>query len=204
MSIFQLCVIFGFIVTSYGVRRFLEEFEFGQAVALLRSGYTQRIVAERFDVSTNVVARLWRGYQSGEFTRRERHDRHHMTSQDQYLRNLMLRNRQYTARRLQIDFQHTIRNRLHEGDLKARRPARGPILTRQHRARRYEFAQEQQNLRLHDWRTVLFTDESRFHLSACDRRARVWRRPGERYEDCNIVETDKYGGVNDGMGWNFL
>ena len=79
-----------------------------------------------------------------------------MTSQreDQFLRNLALRNRQYTARRLQIDFQHavgqrisdqTIRNRLHEGDLRARRLARGPILTRQHRALRYEFAQEYQN-----------------------------------------------------------
>ena len=64
-----------------------------------------------------------------------------MTSQreDQYLRNLVLRNRQYMARRLQIDFQHvigqrisdqTIHNRLHEGDLRARLLARGPILTR--------------------------------------------------------------------------
>ena len=54
-----------------------------------------------------------------------------MTSQkeDQYPRNLALRNRNYTARRLQIDFaigqrisDKTIRNRLHEGDLRARRP----------------------------------------------------------------------------------
>ena len=178
-------------MTSYGVRRFLEEVEVAKAVVLLESGYTQRIVAERFDVSRSVVARLWRRYQeTGEFTRREEQGRHRMTSQreDQYLRNLALRNRQSTARRLQIDFQHaigqrisdqTIRNRLHEGDLRARRPARGPILTRQHRARRYEFAQEHQNWRLQDWRTVLFTDESRFHLSACDRRVRVWRRPGD-------------------------
>ena len=88
MSILRLCVILGFIVTSYGIRRFLEEVE----VALLESGYTQRIVAERFDV-------------------------------------------QFCSR-----------------------------------------------------------IESRFHLSACDRRVQVWRRPGERYEDCNIVETDRYGG----------
>ena len=206
MSILRLCVILGFIVTSYGVRRFLEEVEVSQAVALLESGYTQRIVAGNFDVSRSVVARLWRRYQKmGEFTRREGQGRHRMTSQreDQYLRNLALRNRQYTTRRLQIDFQHaigqrisnqTIRNRLHEGDLRARRPARGPILTRQHRARRYEFAKEHQNWRLQDWRTVLFTDESRFYLSACGRPARVWRRPGERYEDCYIVETDRYGG----------
>ena len=63
MSILRLCVILGFIVTSYGVRQFLEEVEVTQAVALLESGYTQRIVAERFDVSRGVVARLWRRYQ---------------------------------------------------------------------------------------------------------------------------------------------
>ena len=63
MSILRLCVILGFIVTSYGVRRFLEEVEVAQAVAFLESGYTQRIIAERFDVSRSVVARLWRRYQ---------------------------------------------------------------------------------------------------------------------------------------------
>ena len=47
---------FGFIVTSYGVRRFLEEVEVAQAVALLESGYTQRIVAEHFDVSKSCQA----------------------------------------------------------------------------------------------------------------------------------------------------
>ena len=40
---------------------------------------------------------------------------------------------------------------------------------------------------------VCFTDESRFHLSTSNRRVLVWRRPGERYEDCNITETDIYG-----------
>ena len=213
MSILRLCVILGFIVTSYGVRRLLEEVEVAQTGALLESGYTQRIVAERFDISRSAAARLWRRYQeTGEFTRRKGQGRHRMTLQreDQYLRNLVVRNRQYTARRLQIDFQHangqrisnqTIRNKLHEGDLRARRPARGPILTRQHRAWRYELAQEHQNWWLQDWQTVLFMDESRLHLSACDRRVRVWRRPGDRYEDCNIVEIWR---VSDGMGWNFL
>ena len=75
-------------MTSYGVRRFLEEVEVAQAVALVESGYTQRIVGERFDVSRSVVARLWRLYQeTGKFTRPEGQGRHRMTSQreDQYL-----------------------------------------------------------------------------------------------------------------------
>ena len=65
-----------------------EEVVVAQAVALLQIGYTQRIVAERFDVSRSVVARLWRRYkETGEFTRQEGQGRHRMMSQreDQYL-----------------------------------------------------------------------------------------------------------------------
>ncbi len=41
---------------------------------------------------------------------------------------------------------------------------------------------------------VPFSSQSRFHVSICDRRVRVWRRAGERYADINIVEYDRYGG----------
>ncbi|KAI3364521.1 hypothetical protein L3Q82_011304, partial [Scortum barcoo] len=40
---------------------------------------------------------------------------------------------------------------------------------------------------------VLFTDESRFTLSTCDRRDRVWRRRGERSAACNILQHDRFG-----------
>ena len=60
--------------------------------------------------------------------------------------------------------------------------------------RRLEFAQEHRDWRMHEWEFVLFTDESRFHLSTCDRRVRVWRKQGERYAECIFVETDRFGG----------
>ena len=41
---------------------------------------------------------------------------------------------------------------------------------------------------------LLFTDESRFTLSTCDRRERVWRSQGECYAACNIVQHDRVGG----------
>ena len=104
-----------------------------------------------------------------------------------------------TARALEIDFRRatavhlsdqTVRNRLHEHGMRARRPARCPILTVEHRTARLNFACEHQNWQLRHWRPVLFTDESRFSVSTNDRRARVWRR----HADCNIVEVDPYGG----------
>ena len=63
-----------------GVWWFLGEEEVAQAVVLLQNGYTQRTVAESFDVSGSVVARLWRRFQeTGELTRREEQGRHQMT-----------------------------------------------------------------------------------------------------------------------------
>ncbi|KAI4904756.1 hypothetical protein NFI96_010311 [Prochilodus magdalenae] len=37
-------------------------------------------------------------------------------------------------------------------------------------------------------------DESRFYLSTCDRRDRLWRRRGECYAACNIIQHDRFGG----------
>ena len=45
-----------------------------------------------------------------------------------------------------------------------------------------------------DWDPILFTDEWRCCLDFTDRHARVWRRSGERFQDANISEHDRYGG----------
>lgn len=41
---------------------------------------------------------------------------------------------------------------------------------------------------------MVFTDESRFHVSRADGRQRVYRRRGERFADCCVVERDAFGG----------
>ena len=78
--------------------------------------------------------------------------------------------------------------------MNARRPALGPILTSDQRMCRPEYAQEHRDWRMREWKFLLFTDESRFHLSTCDGRVRVWRRWGKRYAECTFVETDRFGG----------
>ena len=88
----------------------------------------------------------------------------------------------------------TVRNRLHEGGMRARRPQVGVVLTAQHRAGRLAFAREHQDWQIRHWRPVLFTDESRFTLSTCDRRDRDWRRRGERSSARCILKHDRFGG----------
>ncbi|CDQ78348.1 unnamed protein product [Oncorhynchus mykiss] len=78
--------------------------------------------------------------------------------------------------------------------MRARHPQVGVVLTAQHRAGRLAFAREHQDWQICHWRPVLFTDESRFTLSTCDRRDRVWRRRGEHSAACNILQHDRFGG----------
>ncbi|KAI4883430.1 hypothetical protein NFI96_029838, partial [Prochilodus magdalenae] len=87
----------------------------------------------------------------------------------------------------------TVRNQLHEDGVRARRPQIGVVLTAQHRAGRLAIAREHQDWQIRHWRPVLFTDESRFTLSTCDRHDRVWRRRGERSVACNILQHDRFG-----------
>lgn len=88
----------------------------------------------------------------------------------------------------------TIRNRLHQFNLRSRRAAVRLPLTPRHRQARMVFCRRHHRWTRQQWGTVLFTDESRFSLSTCDGRVRVWRRAGERYADACVQEHDRYGG----------
>ncbi|GFU07722.1 transposable element Tcb2 transposase [Trichonephila clavipes] len=75
----------------------------------------------------------------------------------------------------------TVRNRLHEGGLYARRPMVCIPLTPRHPAARKRWDAEHREWEQHDWSQVLFyPDESRFSLECDTRRVLVWRDRGTR------------------------
>ncbi len=105
-------------------------------------------------------------------------------AQDLHIQHLDLQDRLRPATRTaaatislqnQIITAQTVRNRLREANLHARRPHRGLDLTTVRRRNRLEWSNAHIRWHLALWRGVLFTDESRFSLYRADGRQHVWR-----------------------------
>ncbi|GFU88898.1 transposable element Tcb1 transposase [Trichonephila clavipes] len=73
----------------------------------------------------------------------------------------------------------TIRRRLQQSGLSARRPLLGLPLTQNHRRLRHQWCDERR-MWAAEWNEVVFTDESRICLQHHDGRIRVWMHRGER------------------------
>lgn len=192
--------------------RYLTEVEASRVIALVEDGRSLRYAARVVGVSHSVILRLWHRYQeTGSLRRRAGQGRKRKTTlrQDRFIVNIALRRRTSTARDLKNDLRRatgvlvsdqTARNRLREYGLNSRRPVRKPRLTLAHRRARLAFATQHINWTMDQWSSVLFSDESRFRLTRCDGRIRVWARRGERYSEGVVQETDRYGGGSD-MVW---
>ena len=79
------------------------------------------------------------------------------------------------------------------------------MLTPERRRNRELWCQQHLRWTQQHWKSVVFTDESRFCLNMNDARARVWRRRGERYTNCCVRQADRRGGgsviVWSGISW---
>ena len=172
----------------------------GIAVGLLQAHVSAREVARRLGCSHVTVLRLLERHQeTNSVADRPRAGRPRVTThiQDQQ----MVENQEQhpfepavrTALAVSVSPQ-TVRRRLHDAGLRARRPYIGPVLTQQHRQRRLLWARRCVRYTRRQWSTVAFSDESRFNISFADGRHRVWRRQNTRYNGQNVMERDRFGG----------
>lgn len=89
---------------------------------------------------------------------------------------------------------NTVRRRLHEAGLHARRRAVCPALLPVHRAARRRWAQVHAPWGIAEWSNCMFTDECRFNLYASDGRILVWRERNERYREECMEARVAFGG----------
>lgn len=177
-----------------------------RALTLLDEGYSMRYVADLIGRHHSSISRIvTRFNETGSHSRRAGQGRKRCTDlrDERFLRQTVLRNRRITGTVLKNDLANTrnllvssrtIRRRLNEAGLSSRRPAKKPLLTRQHRVQRLRFARNHQHWTVNDWKKVLFSDETRISLNCPDGRERVWRRSGERFASCNISPKVPFGG----------
>ena len=83
------------------------------------------------------------------------------------------------ARRVSVHAQ-TLRNRLHEANLRSRSPIRFPASRRGNRGLRLQWTQQYGQWPQKQWACVLFKDESTFGLRFDSRRQRIWSLSGNR------------------------
>ena len=88
----------------------------------------------------------------------------------------------------------TVRNRLRENDLLAKRPYVGAVLRRRHQLATVRWCNRVRGWDLQNWRRVWFSDESRFMLQNRNGRRRVYRRRNEKFAMNCVLEVDNFGG----------
>uniref|UniRef100_A0A3P9JG58 Transposase Tc1-like domain-containing protein n=1 Tax=Oryzias latipes TaxID=8090 RepID=A0A3P9JG58_ORYLA len=173
---------------------------------MLIAGMSTRAVARELNVHFSTISRLQRRFREFGSTSNRPHNRRPTVTtpaQDRHIQHVHLQDRLRPATRSAAETirlhnhrisAQTVRNRLREAHLHARRPHQGLDLTPVRRRNRLEWANAHMRWRLARWRGVLFTDESRFTLFRADGRQRVWRCVGERFSDVNVVDRVAHGG----------
>ena len=179
--------------------RKLSNLDRARALGQLQAGQPSRRVAMAFNTSRQSIDRIRQRYAASRDVKDlPRSGRPWATNraEDRLITNTTLRNRftnaptttgrirqQRGAGGIPVSVQ-TIRNRLHA--------AKNLCLSQRHRAARLQFARNHFRWNRQQWRTVTFSDESRFCLRHIDGRLRVWRRNGERHAEVNVQPRHAY------------
>lgn len=156
---------------------------------MLQTGRNQSQVSQHFGVNRSVICRLWQRYvNTGDPT--EQHPgrgRSTTALHDRYIQLTARRQPKLTAQEigLKLQFssdvvvsQQTVRNRLHEYGLRARRPIMCPSICHGNRARRNECCREHLWWTQEQWDKILFCNKSRFGFRPDTKTVRAYRRPG--------------------------
>ncbi|GFR84592.1 transposable element Tcb1 transposase [Elysia marginata] len=184
----------------------LSEVDRHSALGVLQAGLPISEVFLRMNVNRTTIFRLrQRLHEKDTVSDRPRSGRPRCTTQRQdrnLVRNLMnnrflsASSRQTRGRNNQRISANTVRRRLSTSGLRARRPYICPILTKRHRHQRTLWAQEHAAWDRIQWRSVVFSDKSRFCIEHANGRLRVWRRSGERYQADYVRNTTGGGGAS--------
>lgn len=79
-------------------------------------------------------------------------------------------------------------------DFHGRVPLKKPFINEKNQISRLNFAKTHISKDLNFWKTVIFSDESKFNIFGSDGRSYVWRKPNTQLQLKNLRATVKHGG----------
>ena len=88
----------------------------------------------------------------------------------------------------------TVKRRAHEMRLFGRVARKKPYANRTNRLKRLKYTTEMLRKPLDFWDTIVWSDESKFHLFGSNGRTMVWRSRDEEFDPKCTVPTVKHGG----------
>ena len=189
-----------------GKNRELNEFERGQIIGLRIAGRTHEAIARILKVPKSTVTdTIVRHFDTNNGSSVKRAGRPlSMNDNDRCtLKRLVKKNNRSSLSEIHNNFQNlkdrkvsqdTIRKSLHQMGIHSRIAVPKPLLTEKQRENRLNWCIERQNWSIKKWKTVIWSDESRFTLFENDGPDRVWRENGTRYNIENLTPTVKHGG----------
>jgi hypothetical protein len=181
--------------------RELSPFSRGRLVGLIEAGMSQRSVAARLECSQGTVSLQWNQWQSsGHCISKPREGRPRVTTvrDDRRIRVAIIRNRFTSYRLLRASIhlsvsRQTVNRRAVEMGYRSRRPLVCVPLTVPQRYLRLKWCRSRQQEQITYWRTIIFSNESRFKVESADGRVRVHKRNNERYLQECIRKHDSHG-----------
>jgi len=91
----------------------------------------------------------------------------------------------------------TIRNVIRNAGYKGCVARKKPFISKINKKKRLDFAKSHINKVNDFWKSVLFSDESKFNIFGSDGRVMVWRKPNKQMDCKNLCPTVKHGGGNE-------
>lgn len=177
-----------------------------QIIILQKTGKSYREIAKLLKVSKSSVHDAIKRYrETGKNTNRERPGRPRKTSQrtDNKMYAISKADRFKTATQIRAEINEdldppisrtTVSRRLNEKGMIGRVAVRKPLLRPINKEKRLKFAKQHVDWTIDDWKSVLWTDESKFELFGSHRRQYVRRKVNERFKKECILPTVKHGG----------
>ena len=184
----------------------LTEAERNQIIGLFKGGATKKHIIKTLGFSRATVYRTIQNFCEGKnLETQPRSGRPKLLNceHQKTLKKIVKTNNRQSAEQIKNNFQEktglqvttkTIRKNLHELNIFSRIPAFKPLLNDKQRENRLNWCIERKDWSVRKWKSVIWSDESRFTIFKNDGPGRVWRTPGTRFNVKNMVPSIKHGG----------